>query len=176
MFWKLFALLRLVNVCRAGAAYCWHRKETSIPENDQSMQLYLWSPKLNKIRHPPTKPAHFLTHLVQMCRVYRRVYTCGHFKTSTTYCTKRRYRDRDPCNPPKIDDASSTGVYCNWDGCDNTASLLRDKNPKGKPKVSSNFSHLSATDENRMRIRTMSPNSYWTMTWKERKSCHRLLV
>jgi len=72
-----------------------------------------------------------------MCKTRTRVYRCGHFTTSTTYCTAKRHKAKDACDPPKADDASTTGVYCGWKGCDKKASGLRDENPDGKPKVGS---------------------------------------
>src|SRR5437667_11982889 len=70
-----------------------------------------------------------------MCKTRTRVYRCGHFTTSTTYCTAKRHNAKDACDPPKADDASTTGVYCGWKSCDKKASGLRDENPDGKPKV-----------------------------------------
>jgi hypothetical protein len=72
--------------------------------------------------------------LPNMCEVYKRVYTCGHYKTGTTYCTKKRFEDQDACTPPKKENASTTGSYCGWKGCDKKANLERD-GPTGKPDV-----------------------------------------
>ena len=88
-------------------------------------------------KNPHTEPAtaYHLVRVLNMCESYKRVYTCGHYKTSTTYCTKQRYKDRDACNPPKKETASGTGSYCGWKGCDKKPNLERDP-PKGKPDVS----------------------------------------
>jgi len=73
-----------------------------------------------------------------MCYAEKRVYTCGHYKTSTTYCTKKRHEERDPCSPPKKETASTTGSFCGWKGCDKKANLERGP-PKGKPDVRTSF-------------------------------------